>query len=404
MNEKEDDLAQTINSDIQEAKININSEGTTKSLFDFFRSNLKDIVLSKLFLILIFLNVKFSFTIIVPSLFVSVLLDLFTQMNFSIQNFMTIYNFFLKVTASIFFLILGLKYILDNTRFSIKDNSSKDQEKANDNKANFISEDPNLKLGINCDSLNEITTDKENEKSNVNYNSKNQILHNIKIEDNIQKENLNKLNAKINTSNSEFEMERDGDNEKSSLLCLKTEGLVENKENVGFSASQFCKGIENVFLCVLILFLTSLLDKKKEFLNPEILKNFIFIGVTGNQSYKSEFFANGIGSLFAFLFAFGFARLLNKFLEKKKIIFYFGFFILIFFGIYSIYKSVSNKKTYHLRKIMLSNRTEKNNPNVFLKKKDLELHFIVNNSKLVKNKILNRKKLKKKLLTMAKRL
>jgi hypothetical protein len=302
------------------------------------------------------------------------------------------YNFSLKISASIFFFILGLKYILDNTRFSIKANTSNDLEKGSRIKINKFADDALKKSNINNSTLDE--TLHENAKENLNYNSNNpsenkkDSKNNINNNNNNNDEDDNYNILKINSSAWDLEIEKEDEKEKSFIFYSNIESVFEIKKIFCLNAFNILLAIENILLCVVVLLLSSLLDKQKWFVNSESFKNTFLIESKINEA---EFLENFISSIFAFLIAFSFAKLLNKFFSNKKITFYFGFLILIYLGVYSISNSVLNKKTYHLRKIMLSNQFEKNNPNVFLKKKDLELHFINNNSKLVKKKILSKK-------------
>jgi len=307
----------------------------------------------------------------------------------SSQNYINMYNFSLKISASIFFFILGLKYIFDNTRFSIKANTSNDLEKGKSIKTNKFADDDLKKSNINNSTLDE--TLPENANENLTYNSNNPSENKKDSKNNINNNNDEDDKYKIIKINSnawDLEIEKEDEKEKSFIFYAKIESVFESKKILCLNAFDILLAIENIFLCVVVLLLSSLLDKQKWFVNSESFKNTFLIESKINEA---EFLENFISSIFAFLIAFCFAKLLNKFFSNKKITFYFGFLILIYLGVYSIYNSVLNKKTYHLRKIMLSNQFEKNNPNVFLKKKDLELHFINNNSKLVKKKILSKK-------------
>lgn len=328
---------------------------------------------------LIFICAKFNFVIIFIALSINACLDVALLLSVSIQNLINLYNYSLKISASIFFFILGLKYILDNTRFSIKENNSKNNDKSNCTKSNYYS----------------AKEEKSNyNNSNVSKSSENLIYSSNNYTDYNNNNNFNGL--KINSSGSDiFESEKEVENEKSFIFYNKIECAFENKTILGFNGLKILLGFENVLLCVVIILLASLLDKQKWFTIPEafLRREVLF----SNKINEKELNAGIISSIICILIAFCFGKLLNKLSNKKKITFHFGFVILIYFGIYSIYNTVSNKKTYHIRKIMLSNQIEKNNPNVFLKKKDLEKHFLVNNSKLVKNKILNKNKIQKEI-------
>jgi len=374
-------------------------EKNPKNIFEFFREDLKILLLSKVFLMLLFIKIRFSISTIFYSIIVSNLTNIIIQLNTHWLQAILNNKYSLKIIVSIFFLILGIKYILDNTRFSIREQASKDIENCNkckNNNKNLVENNfsekennkknsYNGKLGINNSSNELINTTTENSRNNNLY---------VKFHSN--KNNSFPSNSKADSDrirrNSEMIHSEEDEHEKSFIFNNKYDADHFQKQRFcGLNLNNFLVGIENTLLSIIIIFSASLLDNKSLFLKAEVLVKALnpLFAKEDNLNYdfpKEEFIGNIISCVFGLIIIFCLDALFKKTLGKKRTIFIYGFLILIYFGIYSLYYSVSNNKSYHVRKIMLSNRIEKDNPNVFLKKKNLELHFIVNNSKLVKNK------------------
>ncbi len=338
----------------------IKKENSSKNTFGYFIEDFEGFFFSKIFLILILINIRFSSPVIFLSILCLNIVNIIINSNIRYLNFIIINNFTLKIISSLFFLILGLKYILDNTRFSIKENSSMNR--------------------------NEIKV--STEYSDDNYSN---ICEEIKI---VKKDFQNKKRSNnINSSNCDDDSLIE--NEKSFIFNKNKVSNINQTKIFGIELDKILLEFENLLFCIIALIFSGFLDKTNLFLNTKILIKVIFYESSKYNNIYLEEIKELKGNILNCIISYSIIIIISlfakKFVGKKSIIFYYGFLILFYFGIYSIYNTILYKESYLKWKIMLSRQMEKTNPNVFLKKKDLETHFINNNSKILKKKILEKK-------------
>jgi hypothetical protein len=226
------------------------------------------------------------------------------------------------------------------------------------------------------------------EYSDDNYSN---ICEEIKI---VKKDFQNKKRSNnINSSNCDDDSLIE--NEKSFIFNKNKVSNINQTKIFGIELDKILLEFENLLFCIIALIFSGFLDKTNLFLNTKILIKVIFYESSKYNNIYLEEIKELKGNILNCIISYSIIIIISlfakKFVGKKSIIFYYGFLILFYFGIYSIYNTILYKESYLKWKIMLSRQMEKTNPNVFLKKKDLETHFINNNSKILKKKILEKK-------------